>query len=111
MSDHALSMSAAARWSLYSLLIVIAASLVTARIMRNRSARKIAQDGFGSLWRFENFDGEPLVMVCVRNSTPEPDGTFKDYWLRVPPHVVSPRQAVAWTFDMTPHQYQPSAQT
>jgi hypothetical protein len=82
-----------------------------ARIMRNRGARKIAQDGFGSLWRFENFDGEPLVMVCVRNSTPEPDGTFKDYWLRVPPHVVSPRQAVAWTFDMTPHQYQPSAQT
>jgi hypothetical protein len=48
--------------------------------------------------------------VKVLNATPEPDGTFQDYYLRVPPDVESAREAVAWTFDME-DGYAPVAQT
>ena len=37
-------------------------------------------------------------MLEVENSTPEPDGSYKRYFLRVPPEVRTPREAVAWTF-------------
>ena len=33
--------------------------------------------------------GELTVFVKVRNSTPESDGHYKDYWLRVPPDITS----------------------
>jgi hypothetical protein len=38
--------------------------------------------------------------VQVTNATPEPDGTHRAYWLRVPPGMRTARQAVAWTFDL-----------
>jgi hypothetical protein len=51
-------------------------------------------------------------MVRVDNSTPEPDGSRKPYWLRVPPTVQSAREAVAWTFGVEhPEQYQPLRET
>jgi len=34
-------------------------------------------------------------MVEVANATPEPDGTRRAYWLRVPPDMRTARQAVA----------------
>jgi len=37
--------------------------------------------------------------------TPEPDGTYKQYFLQVPPTVRSARQAVAWTYGLTEHEY------
>jgi hypothetical protein len=46
-------------------------------------------------------------MVEVRNSTPEPDGIHKHYWLRVPPHIGSAREAVAWTFGLSAGDYAP----
>jgi hypothetical protein len=46
-------------------------------------------------------------MVKVKNSTPEPDGLFKDYFLRVPPTVKTAHEAVAWTFGETPETYNP----
>ena len=58
----------------------------------------VAQDDFGKLWRSElRIDGEPLHVVEVVNSTPEPDGTHRRYFLRVP-HDRTAREAVAWTF-------------
>lgn len=50
-------------------------------------------------------------MVEVVNSTAEPDGSFKDYWIRVPPSVGSAREAVAWTFDVQADEYAPAVQT
>ena len=32
-------------------------------------------------------DDTPLVMVKCRNSSPEPDGSYKDYYLRVDPEL------------------------
>lgn len=52
-----------------------------------------------------------LAYVKVVNSTPEPDGSFKDYILRVPPEISTARAAVAWTFGLKEDQYQPIAQS
>ena len=51
-------------------------------------------------------DDEPLRVVEVVNSTPEPDGTYRRYLLRVPPTTRTAREAVAWTFGFDdPQQY------
>ncbi len=55
--------------------------------------------------------GQPLVMVEVVNSTPEPDGRFKHYWLRVPPAVGTAREGVAWSFGMAAEKYAPQLET
>jgi hypothetical protein len=66
---------------------------------------------FGTLYRKGMDDDEPLVMVKVINSTPEPDGTYKPYFLRVPPDVRTARDAVAWTFGLTGSEYSPLIET
>jgi hypothetical protein len=71
----------------------------------------IHQDRFGILYRREIPGDEPLVMVKVRNSTPESDGSYKDYFLRVPPTVKTAHEAVAWTFDETPKTYNPAVES
>ena len=68
-------------------------------------------DECGTLYKREIDGDEPLCMVKVRNSTPEPDGTTKDYWLRVDPKCKTAREAVAWTFDLSADEYQPQEQT
>jgi hypothetical protein len=81
------------------------------RYMREVGAHKMGSDETGILWRV-NLDGdEPLVMVEVVNSTPEPDGTSRVYWLRVPPSTRTAREGVAWTFGLTADEYQPLVQT
>jgi hypothetical protein len=77
--------------------------------LRDAGAILVDESEWGKLWRAELADDEPLVMVEVVNSTPEPDGSFKDYWLRVPPTVATAHEAVAWTFDVP--NYEPAVQT
>jgi hypothetical protein len=74
-------------------------------------AKQIHSDDFGTLFRKDIPGDEPLVMVKVVNSTPEPDGSFKDYFLRVPPTMERARQAVAWTFGLEESAYEPAMQT
>lgn len=50
-------------------------------------------------------------MVKVVNSTPEPDGSMKDYFLRVPPTVKTAREACAWTFGKSENDYAPMIET
>jgi hypothetical protein len=47
------------------------------------NATVVHADDFGTLYRKEIPGDEPLMMVKVVNSTQEPDGSFKDYWIRV----------------------------
>lgn len=69
------------------------------RFLASAHAVRAAQDDFGTLWRTGiPIDGEPFVAVEVVNATEEPDGTYRRYFLRVPPHVRTAREAVAWTF-------------
>jgi len=51
------------------------------------------------------------VVVEVLNSTPEPDGSRKTYFLRVPPRTSTAHEAVAWTFGMDAAEYSPITQT
>jgi hypothetical protein len=69
------------------------------------------RDETGVLWRIAMAGDEDTVMVEVLNSTPEPDGTTRTYWLRVPPATRTAKEGVAWTFGLTPEQYEPLRQT
>jgi hypothetical protein len=81
------------------------------RYLRDAGARRVQADRTGVLWRCELGDDEPLVMVEVRDATPEPDGSRRTYWLRVPPDLRSAREAVAWTFGLRRREYKPRVQT
>jgi hypothetical protein len=72
---------------------------------------KIHQDECGILYRMYLRGDEPILVVRVINSTAEPDGIFKEYFLRVPPNMLRARQAVAWTFGLTEEEYFPLAET
>lgn len=87
-------------------------------LMQAQGAVLKQRDEFGESWARVakrrtawSAGGDDLVMLKVRNSSPEPDGSFKDYWLRVPPESRTARWAVAWTFGMAEKQYQPEAET
>jgi len=70
------------------------------------------EDDYGKLWATNHHQaGERLVMVEVVNSTPEPDGTFKHYFLQVPPQMMTAREAVAWTFNVPVQHYAPALET
>jgi hypothetical protein len=88
------------------------------RYLLDSGAEKIAEDEFGELYRTEIPGDEPLVMVKVINSTPELDGSFKPYFLRVHPEArlllkdglgdaqtLTPLNAVASTFGLTGEKY------
>jgi hypothetical protein len=88
------------------------------RLVREGKARLIHEDETGKLWRREMAADpyrwpreEPVVFVEVLNSTPEPDGNRKTYFLRVPPNMSTAREAVAWTFGLLPGTYQPAVET
>lgn len=90
---------------------VMIARFGTERYLIDSRAEEIHRDDFGILYRKEIPSDEPLVMVKVANATREPDGSFKDYFLRVPPAMTRARQAVAWTFGKEENDYEPAYQT
>lgn len=74
------------------------------RILKEGGGRVIQEDDFGKLWQMpsDNFVDQTSLYVEVVNSTPEPDGTYAHYFLRVPPQFRKAQQAVAWTFSRNP---------
>ena len=100
------------------------------RYLIESGATEVSRDDWGVLYKKEIQDDEPLVMVKVVNSTAEPDGSFKDYFLRVPPECAggqrlegsvqesdarlftgTPRDAIAWTCHQTESTYAPLIET
>ena len=78
------------------------------RYIVDSGLKPIAKDDFGQLFR-KDFSGDtPLVYVKVKNSTAEPDGHFKDYFLSVNPDHYDgaagkiPHAAIASTWRTTP---------
>ena len=65
-------------------------------------AEIVAEDSYGVLYHAPALDGEreKFAMIAVTNSTPEPDGSYKTYFLRVSPRVDTPTEAVAQSFRM-----------
>ena len=69
------------------------------KFLETGDAELRAQDDFGKLWSTRiRLDGEPTHLVEVVNATAEPDGSYRRYFLRVPPQTRTAREAVAWTF-------------
>ncbi|WP_283138028.1 DUF6745 domain-containing protein [Rhizohabitans arisaemae] len=81
------------------------------RYLADLGATPAHRDETGVLWRIDLPGDEPVVMVEVVNSTAEPDGTFRTYWLRVPPATRSAREGVAWTFGVDAADYRPERET
>ncbi len=81
------------------------------QFMLDTGAEIRQHDKFGSLYVKEVWGDEPIVMVHITNSTAEPDGQFRSYFLRVPPTIRTAREAVAWTFGMTADEYDPLIET
>lgn len=71
----------------------------------------VDRDDYGVLYRKEMYFDEPIVLVRVTNSTPEPDGEYRSYFLRVPPDTRTVRDAVAWTFGITADEYHPTIES
>jgi hypothetical protein len=81
------------------------------RYLTESGAEPVHRDETGVLWRIALDGDEDVVMVEVVNSTPEPDGTHRVYWLRVPPGTRTAKAGVAWTFGLDGNAYAPVRQT
>ena len=75
------------------------------RYVAQGGADRVAEDETGILWRrtWPAFDAWAAVEVI--NATPEPDGTRKHFFLQVPAHIRTAREAVAWTYGLNPNVY------
>ena len=74
----------------------------------------VHSDEYGNGRELLKFDGifeEPVMLVKVFNGTPEPNGTYKKYYLQVPPTMKTCQEAVAWTFRKTENEYAPAQET
>lgn len=81
------------------------------RYLADTGAKPLDRDETGVLWRIDLPGDEPIVMVEVVNSTPEPDGSSRTYYLRVPPTTRTAREGVAWTFGDEAADYRPEKET
>jgi hypothetical protein len=79
--------------------------------LKTGGAVMIHSDPRGKLWKKDVKGDDPVVMVEVLNSTPEPDGTIKTYMIPVPPDSRTASGAIAWTFGMTESEYVPVVET
>jgi hypothetical protein len=61
-------------------------------------AVRVTEDETGILWRKAWLASDAWAAVEVINATPEPDGTRKHFFLQVPAHMRTAREAVAWTY-------------
>jgi len=81
------------------------------RYLTDIGAKRVQADDYGELFRVSRANDSDLVMVRVVNSTPEPNGEYKRYMLRVPPQIERAREGVAWSFGLSEGEYAPAIQT
>jgi hypothetical protein len=95
------------------------------RYIHESGAQLVHEDEWGKLWRTAIPDDEDLVVVEVENSSPEPDGSYRSYMLRVHPELrplhadgtngkpqkLTARNAVASTFGCRGEDYTLEMQT
>lgn len=88
------------------------------RYLQDAGRELVHEDDCGKLWRQTVNEllpppppPEPLTVVEVVNATPEPNGAYRHFWIRVPAAMRTARQAVAWTFEMEEDEYRPHLQS
>lgn len=79
------------------------------RYIRDSGMKPVASDPvFGDLYAENMGAGRPIARICVTNRSPEPDGSFRKYWLPVNPEHYegeagrTPQAAIASTWRTTP---------
>jgi hypothetical protein len=82
-----------------------------AQYVLQSGAQEIHRDQYGVLYLKSLPGDDSIVMVKVINKTPEPDGSSREYFLRVPPDMRRAKTAVAWTFGMSEDEYDPQVET
>lgn len=84
------------------------------RFIADAGGELVAEDSAGELWILGDPSSNPgrsMTVVRVVDATPAADGTHRVYWIHVPPGMRTARRAVAWTFGLEEHQYQPEEET
>lgn len=82
------------------------------RFMRECGAEPAQEDATGILWIVSSPLRRRLVTaVEVVNGTPEPGGSFRHFFIRVPNNIRTARGAVAWSYGLTAEQYQVKVRT
>lgn len=81
------------------------------RFVCRAGLKPVQADHFGRLYRLDPRRTEPIAFVEVLNSTPEPNGSRRRYFLCVPPTMRSAHQAVAWTFGLGTSEYRPDVES
>ena len=70
------------------------------------AGKRVQQDETGTLWR-----AGAIWAVEVVNGTPEPDGTYRRFFLRVPATVRTAREGVAWSYGLRRRDYRIAVRT
>jgi hypothetical protein len=65
------------------------------------------KDRNGTLWKLD----DDIALVEVVNGTPEPDGSYKHYFLPCDPRAKTATEAVAGTYGLRPKQYRVAKRT
>jgi len=73
------------------------------KLLEEGGGERVQQDDYGVLWRLpsDNRMDDHAQWVEVENTTPEPDGSHARHFIRVPPHIQTAAEGVAWSFDTT----------
>jgi hypothetical protein len=75
------------------------------RYVAQGGAVRVSEDETGVLWRKIWLSADAWAAVEVINATPEPDGTHRHFFLQVPAHMRTAREAVAWTYGLSAATY------
>jgi hypothetical protein len=77
--------------------------------VRSGGATRVSEDDAGVLWRTRwSHRGVTIgawAAVEVANGTADADGSRRRYFLRVPSRLSTAREAVAWTYGLSPERY------
>lgn len=84
-----------------------------ARYMMDMKAECVHKDNYGELYRCPVPNDDDILMVKVRDATPESNGSHKETLIPVDPNagIETAKAAVAWTFSMTEDEYDPVMET
>ncbi len=83
------------------------------RYIKDFGGTLVNEDATGKLWKTsertkvgrKTVRSDEIAVVEVVNGTREPDGTFKHYFLSVPPEMKTATESVAWTYGLSVDQY------
>ena len=76
-------------------------------VVRALGLASAREDGCGRLYRFR----PDLAMARVEDEVRGPGGAPLVHWMTVPPWILTPREAVAWSFGLGAADYAPTAES